>query len=106
MNRPAAAVALRYDGLSAPRVTVRAEAELAREMLAKAEALGIPVHRDAHLLALLGRVELDQEIPLSLFVAVAEVLAFAYRLKDRMPPAARARAPGRTIEQSGDDAQA
>lgn len=105
MNRPAAAVALRYDGLSAPRVTARGEAELAREMLAKAEALGIPVHRDATLLALLGRVELDHEIPLSLFVAVAEVLAFTYRLKGRTPPPARTRAPGHVIDQQ-DDAQA
>lgn len=106
MTRPQAAVALRYDGLAAPRVTARGEAELAREMLARAEALGIPVHRDAALLALLGRVELDHEIPITLFVAVAEVLAFAYRLKGKTPPAARARAPGQTIDQMPEAGQA
>ena len=97
------AVALRYDGVSAPRVTAKGEDELARAMLAKADEYGVPIHRDAGLLNLLSKVELDQEIPIQLFVAVAEVLAFAYALKGEAPPLKRSRTPGDVIEQRSDD---
>lgn len=81
------AVALAYDGIAAPRVTARVEGEaLTQEMLQLAQTHDIPVHRDPRLTALLGRVRLDEEIPLPLFVAVAEILAFAYRLRNRTPP--------------------
>lgn len=84
------AVALAYDGVAAPRVTARAEGqELTAEMLRLAQLHDVPVHRDPRLAALLSQVRLDDEIPLPLFVAVAEVLAFAYRLRDRTPPGYR-----------------
>lgn len=86
--RPSA-VALAYDGVSAPRVTARADGELTQAMLTLAQAHDIPIHRDAGLTQLLARVRMDEEIPLPLFVAVAEILAFAYRLRDRQPPGQR-----------------
>ncbi|MEL0027595.1 MAG: EscU/YscU/HrcU family type III secretion system export apparatus switch protein [Perlucidibaca sp.] len=91
-NRPGA-VALAYDGVAAPRVIARAEDGLQREMLELAQRHGVPIHRDAKLAGLLAQVRLDDEIPLQLFVAVAEVLAFAYRLRGDAPPGWTA-APG------------
>lgn len=86
-NSPSArAVALAYDGVAAPRVIARAEGELTEAMLSLAQAHDIPIHRDAGLARLLAQVRLDDEIPLPLFVAVAEILAFAYRLRGVTPP--------------------
>lgn len=97
------AVALRYDGLGAPRVTAKGEDDLAQAILASADAHGIPIHQDTALLKLLTQVELDKEIPIQLFVAVAEVLAFAYALKGEVPPIPQAPSPGTVIDQGDDD---
>jgi flagellar biosynthetic protein FlhB len=48
--------------------------ELAREH-------GIPIVEDPPLARLLFKVELDSEVPVALFKAVAELLAYVYRLK-------------------------
>jgi len=50
-----------------------------------ARANNIPLKEDAALVGLLSQVELDQEIPPVLYKAVAEVLAFVYRLRQRSP---------------------
>ncbi len=75
---PGRAVALRYSGEGAPRVTARAEGALVEAMLALAERHGVPRHRDPGLTALLAQVELDREIPPALYAAVAAVLAAIY----------------------------
>lgn len=99
--RSPGAVALAYDGVSAPRVIARAEGELRDAMLTLAQAHGVPIHRDAHLARLLAQVKLDDEIPLPLFVAVAEILAFAYRLRGVTPPGRGA--TGQATAASADD---
>ena len=43
------------------------------------------VAQDAQLLSLLSRLDLDQEIPEELYVAVAVVLSWAYWLKGMEP---------------------
>ncbi len=77
------AVALRYDGKGAPRVAAKGEGEVAERILAIAREHGIPLREDADLLRLLSRIDLGEEIPASLYVAVAEVIAFAYRLSGK-----------------------
>jgi flagellar biosynthesis protein len=78
------AVALRYEGEGAPRVTAKGTGLVAERIARVARENGIPFHRDADLARLLSSVELGQEIPRALYVAVAEVIAFAYRLSGRM----------------------
>jgi len=80
------AVALRYDGRAAPRVTAKGQGRLAERILALAAEHHIPLHQDPALLALLAQVELGDEIPPELYVAVSRVLAFAYQLAEREPP--------------------
>jgi len=80
------AVALSYTGEGAPQVTAKGRGELARRIVALAEKNGIPLKQDAELTALLAQVPLDREIPEELYVAVAEVIAFAYRLSGEWPP--------------------
>ena len=74
------AVALEWDGLGTPRILAQGEGELAREIIAAAHAHGIPLREEPQLAALLSQLQLDQEIPETLFVAVAEAIAFAYYL--------------------------
>ncbi len=82
---PRLAVALEYSGSGAPRVTAKGGAAVADTILRLAEEHGIPLQRDEELAAVLSQVELNQEIPEALYRAVAEVIAFAYLIKGRVP---------------------
>lgn len=76
------AVALRYEraDMPAPRVAAKGSGELARRILALAHEHDVPVRADPDLLELLAACELGAEIPEELYHAVAELLAFLYRL--------------------------
>lgn len=101
-DTPPTAVALRYEGNGAPRVTAKGQGEVAEQILAIAAEHGVPVREEPELAALLARVDLGEEIPPALYVAVAEVLAFAYRLSGRVPSGvAEASEPGGTGRRDG-----
>ena len=74
------ALAYRPDRRDAPTVTAKGQGHVAEQILAVALAHGVPVREDADLAALLAHVELDTEIPVEAFVAVAEILTYLYRL--------------------------
>ena len=76
------AVALAYNERQrAPRVVARGQGITAEEIIARARAAGIYVHESPQLVALLMHVDLDAHIPEQLYTAVAEVLAWLYRLE-------------------------
>lgn len=81
------AVALRYDAQSdgAPRVVAKGEGLLADRILEVAREHGVHIHQDPEMVAVLSKVRLDAAIPEELYRAVAEILAFVYRLDRRMP---------------------
>lgn len=77
-----AAVALAYhDGQAAPKVVAKGRGLIAEAIIAQAKASGVYVHESAELVSLLMQVDLDQHIPPQLYVAVAELLAWLYRLE-------------------------
>jgi flagellar biosynthesis protein len=78
------AVALKYEKPNAPRVTAIGRGELARRIIELAEANGVPISENAGLAAALSRVEIDQEIPESLYRAVAEVLTYILRVSGKL----------------------
>ena len=80
------AVALFYDGDQAPRVSAKGEGQLAREIIAIADAEGVPLCDNAELVELLVTLELGDEIPETLYLAVAHIIAFAYELQGKQPP--------------------
>jgi flagellar biosynthesis protein len=82
---PPKAVALHYDGEGAPRLTAKGLGTVAEEIIRRAQENGVPLQSNGELCALLARLDLGDEIPRELYVAVAEVLAFAYMLTGRMP---------------------
>ncbi len=79
------AVALRYDGRQAPRVTAKGEQLVAEQIVDAAQQAGIPLYPDPELAMILSQVPLGEEIPDNLYKAVAEVIAFAYILAGKFP---------------------
>jgi len=76
------AVALLYDRgkNDAPVVAASGRGELARKILAIAADAGIPIREDPDLIEILGNIPMGDEIPVELYQAVAEILAFVYAL--------------------------
>ena len=84
-QKPKKAVALRYkpDDDHAPRVTAKGTGRLAEQIIEMARKHGIPVKDDPDLVEILSRLDLLDVIPPELYVVVAELLAFVYRLNQR-----------------------
>lgn len=80
------AVALFYDGEQAPRVVAKGEQALAQEIVRLAQDHDIPLCDNTELVELLMQLELNDEIPEALYIAVAHILAFAYELQGKTPP--------------------
>lgn len=81
------AVALRYDEdtMSAPRVVAKGGDYLALQIRLIAAANGVPIiERPALARALYHNVEVGREVPAEQYEAVAELLAYVYRLEGRM----------------------
>ncbi|MBS1189603.1 MAG: putative flagellar biosynthetic protein [Rhodocyclaceae bacterium] len=77
------AVALAYRQTdAAPRVVAKGRGYVAEEIIAKAREHGVYVHESPELVALLTQVDIDEHIPPQLYVAVAELLAWLYRLEN------------------------
>lgn len=79
------AVALHYDGESAPQVSAKGYGALAEEIIRLAHENNIPLQENAELVSLLSKLELGEEIPEALYIAVAEIIAFAYYLQGKVP---------------------
>ena len=81
------AIALDYDPLkgSAPKVVAKGTGWLAEQIIAIAEANGIDANDDADLARFLSSIDVNSEIPLEAFTAVAEILSYVYRLNDEWP---------------------
>lgn len=85
-KRPVA-VALAYgpEGEQAPVVVASGRGSLAEQILQIAFAHGIKVREDATLAELLSLIDIDTEIPIEAFAAVAEILIYVYRANGNMP---------------------
>ena len=78
------AVALAYTpGEAAPRVIAKGKGLVAQEIIERAREAGVYVHESPELLGLLMQVDLDDRIPPQLYVAVAELLAWLYKVEAR-----------------------
>jgi len=79
------AVALKYDGKNSPTITAKGQGNLAQEIIDLALANGVPLDNNPELVRILSSIPLGDEIPEELYIAVAEVIAFAYLLSDKVP---------------------
>ena len=79
------AAALHYDGENAPVVSAAGAGETAEEIIALAQQHGIPLFENAELLSLLMEIGLGEEIPETLYLCIAQVIAFAYKIQGKVP---------------------
>ncbi|MBK8570345.1 MAG: EscU/YscU/HrcU family type III secretion system export apparatus switch protein [Nitrosomonadales bacterium] len=87
-NKQQMAVALTYQSHDpAPRVVAQGRGLIAQAIIQRAKEHGVFVHESEDLVGLLMQVELDQHIPPQLYLAVAELLTWLYRLEHGEIPA-------------------
>ncbi len=82
---PRQAIALNYDGQSAPVLSAKGDDELAEAILAIAREYEVPIYENAELVRLLARLELGDAIPETLYRCIAEIIAFAWYLQGKTP---------------------
>lgn len=76
------AIALAYTQTdAAPRVVARGKGLIAEQIIARAKEHGVYVHESPELVALLTQVDIDEHIPPQLYMAIAELLAWLYRIE-------------------------
>jgi flagellar biosynthesis protein len=61
-------------------VTAKGKGFIADKIIALAKENNIPIKEDPDLVHLLSQVDLNREIPASLYQVVAELLSFVYKL--------------------------
>jgi len=79
------AIALNYDGQTAPILSAKGDDELAEAILAIAREYEVPIYENAELVRLLARLELGDAIPETLYRCIAEIIAFAWYLQGKTP---------------------
>ena len=79
------AIALEYGKRQAPSILTKGEGDEAMSIIDAAFDLGLPVIEDEALQRLLSGVDIGEEIPESLYRAVAVVLAWVFWLRGMSP---------------------
>jgi len=83
-NQPKA-VALYYDGDNAPVVTASGDNDIAEQIIALAREFDVPLYENPELVNVLATLELGESIPEALYLAIAEIIAFAYYIQGKTP---------------------
>jgi flagellar biosynthesis protein len=79
------AAALKYDDVkdAAPKVIAKGSGAIAEKIIELAHKNNIPIKNDPGLVEILSKLDINEEIPVELYKAVAEILAFIYSTNDR-----------------------
>ncbi len=79
------AAAIKYDPEKqrAPIITAKGLGVVAEKIIELAQAHDIPIKNDPALIQALSKLNIDEEIPVGLYLAVAEILAFVYQLNEQ-----------------------
>ncbi len=81
------AVSLKYNSFKdqAPKVTAKGEGWQADKIIALAREHNIPIKEDPDLVQVLSQVDINEEVPSSVYTIVAELLAFVYQINQKYP---------------------
>ncbi len=82
-NKLAVALAYDKDKDRSPRVAAKGKGYIAEAIIALAKANNVEVRQDSDLATLLSKLEIDMPIPLEAYAAVAEILAYVYKVNDK-----------------------
>lgn len=76
------AAALKYDleKDSAPKLIAKGQEQVAKNIIKIAKKNELPIKKDEDLIELLSKLDIDKEIPASMYKAVAEIFSFIYDL--------------------------
>jgi len=79
------AVALKYqtETDAAPKVTAKGEGLVAERIIQLARENEVPIKEDPDLVQILSQVDINKEVPPSVYKVVAELLAFVYKLNSK-----------------------
>ena len=84
-RKSAAALRYRQGEDPAPKLVAKGVGKIAEKIIAAAREAGVPIYEDPDILALLMTLNINEVIPSEMYVAVAEVLAFIYRMNKKVP---------------------
>ncbi|MBG6160690.1 flagellar biosynthesis protein [Labrenzia sp. EL_195] len=73
------AVALQYENEGAPVVTAKGAGSIAEQIERLAKEAGVPIEQNPMMAEALSQIEIDQEIPIELYQAVAVLIGFIMR---------------------------
>ncbi len=79
------AIALSYDGETAPTLVAKGDDDLAQAIIQLALQAQVPIYENAELSQWLSKLELGDEIPQAIYLTIAEILAFVYKLEGKEP---------------------
>ena len=79
LDQVAVALTKETETESLPRIVASGRGAVARQILEIAFANGVKVREDADLVEILSAIDIDSDIPLEAFAAVAEILSYIYR---------------------------
>ncbi len=82
-RKAAAALSYKPDEEVAPRLVAKGAGSIAEKIIEAAKEAGVPIQEDPDLLALLMTLNIGEMIPPEMYVAVAEVLAFIYKMNNK-----------------------
>ena len=84
-DQPTTAIALRYapEAGAAPKIVAKGDGFTAQEILRVARESDVPLRHDPALAGALATLDVGAQIPPELFRAVAEVLAFVYKMNGK-----------------------
>ena len=85
MDKRKKAAALKYEigKDKAPKVVAKGQGVVAEKIVENAKKYGVPVEEDPDLVEVLATLDLYQEIPETLYKAVAEILAKLYEINKK-----------------------
>ena len=84
LERKVAALRYRHGTDLAPKLVAKGQGYVADQIMALAKANDIPIHEDRNMVEILSAIDLYEQIPSQLYKAVAEVLAFVYRVTGKL----------------------
>jgi flagellar biosynthesis protein len=88
------AVALAYQtGAAAPKVVAKGRGLVAEQIIAVAQEHDVFVHESKELVSLLMEIDLDHQIPPTLYRTIAELLAWLYHIESAQKSGAPLPAP-------------
>lgn len=85
-SKKAVALTYRPEKDAAPIVTASGKGKVAEQIIETARQYGIPVQDDPDLVEVLSKLDIEAEIPPSIYVVVAELLAFVYSVNGQNAP--------------------